>query len=951
MGCEAHALTDNQLLVFFAAHSTDTDEDPDDPPRAVEPIMLDAGGYEKLTPEKIARNARLAERVREGSPPAVGTARLALKDALSADAVVREPDHVRVGGRYRKTRYIDRWPEDAYFGILDCLEALDGRITCVKYVWPRSDEEAEKLFSSRVAELDASAREDSSGDVRTRTHKQNAQYAAHLALEEITNKRQGYARVAVFVHVQADTLEELDALDHQVWRALKSRSIQSRLAREEAWEGFLTCLPLGRDYLTASTDRSMLTDALACTFSYTTPHLQHEDGILIGVEGGGTPVIYDDWRFSSPGSVTLGPPDSGKTFWVKGDATRKRCLGRRVVILDPAANSYYNRVARSIGGEYAFLRPGSPHKLNPFDINRDYLDLALLADALEEDAAGYEEARRKARQSALDSKVSSLVRILALMAGGLSRAETGFAMRVFYECYRRAGITQDPATHDEEPPTFSGGGPRDFFAVLREVRAGSEEVCDSLAERLVMWETGPLSDLFDASTNVDFSNKFLVLQVAALDAEAKPAVMAAAMESVSGLLSNPDELADFYVDEAHNMLYSEDSARFLSDWKRTARVRGTSVHSVSQDTIEFTRSEWGRTILNQVGVAWVFRQQNPKAAAAIADIWGLSESESERITRLRQGVCYLIAGKTRYQVAVLTSEEEKVLFDTSPGSETRFREKQAELAKPGEEPEEQEVSGPQDSGPSGEQSPEEPPDESLPESGTPAADLAALGPLPGENADDPCRIYACTGEGAPAVAAAVARLLADAACERGKGLYVLAVDATTPGGALTSELGLESAEPPDSYLALGHTDVEALGSYVYPARAESPALMAVASPEMDSLSAAPIRDAATRVFDVVVVACGASASAYSAEWLSAADRVVGCSADKAHSALDAALSAEELRGTNASLIATTDAATDAAELDREAPGRALFAALAADADARLQLTTKLITEKEEDAHE
>ncbi|MDN5698237.1 MAG: ATP-binding protein, partial [Rubrobacter sp.] len=600
---------------------------------------------------------------------------------------------------------------------------------------------------------------------------------------------------------------------------------------------------------------------------------------------------------------------------------------------------------------YAFLRNRSPHKVNPFDIGTNYLDLSLLADALEEGEQSREEALAKARESAFDSKIVSLLKILALMAGGTTRAEAGFGMRVFKECYRRAGVTEDPATHTREMPTFSGGGYGDFFTVVRDLRDESPEIADSLAEKLTLWESGPMSELFDAQSTVDFTNKFLVLQIASLDEESKPAMMAAIMESVSGTLSNPDEYADFYIDESHVMLYSEDSARYLSDWHRTSRVRATQMHYISQDTLEFTDSKYGEAILKQVGAAWVFRQSNEKAADQIADIYGLSSAEHDDIARLAKGVCHLIAGKSRYTVSVEASAHEARWFDTSPGAETRWREYQgaldAEEQAPPEAPAQPEA-----------QTHEEDDTGELPAivvGHEPEADsylekeqsYNELVPLPGESESEAAagQIYAFSGEGAASSAGSVAKVLGARA--RHKGLYVLAVDATTPGGEFIEALGLEGeAAPPDQYLAFGETDLEALGSYVSPVYSDSPALMAAASPEMDALPAAPLIQASRRIFDLIVVACGASASVYSGQWLMAADRVVGCSVDSARGALEAALSAEEVRGTNGTLLATHSETSDAAELDGELEGRALFGSLMEDTDARIRLIENLLTESE-----
>lgn len=999
MGCRVHALTDTELLAFFASQSTDCDEDPDEPPVLEEPIMLEAGGYERLSEEKIRKNVSVAESVRENSPPTVGTATLTVKDSVSPDAIVRHPDYVIVGGRYHKTRYVSRWCEDAHMGMISPIESLDGRIKVLKYIHPKDQEEAIRRYGNRVGELDAAVASDTSGNVVSKRKKETAQYNAHLALNEITQNRQGYVRLAVFIHLEADSLEELSALDYKVWRILNSRSIQTRIATEEAWEGFLTCLPLARNCLTASTDSGMMTNALACLMSFTTPHIQHDGGILLGLDldAGGMPVIYDDWQMDRPGSVTLGPPNTGKTFSTKADSTRKRALGHRIVILDPSANSYYNHVARSIGGEYAFLAEGSPHKINPFDLHSNYMSLALMTDAFAESVDDPEQVTQRARASALNGKVEALTGIVELMAGGLGAAETGFVEGALYESYRRAGITNDPATHTNTPPTFSGGNGEDFFNVLGEKAEESPQVVGGLLERLRSWMSGPMAGLFDSQTNVDLTNKYLVLQIAALQSKAKPVVMHAIMEFTSGILSNPDEIADFYTDEFHNLLYNETSAKYAEDWYRTARVRATSVHAISQDTEEFAASRSGRVIMNQAGTARIFNQGNEAAASAVANIYGLSEPEKDLLQNLGQGVCYFIAGRSRHTLQVLASPEEEALFDTSPGSDTRHRTRKANAAAaedaltsspahpPVEIPEEfipkdpamwdapnevdevdeigedfaesatsatpttpdqavanavaeENEDGAANSEPIEDSFPE---DLSTEEPSLAEQVLAELPALPGEAADEPTRIYAFTGEGAPQIAATVARLLGEEASR--KELFVMAVDATTPGGELGSELGIKDGTPPDRYLAAGHADADSLFPYVRQVCEDHPALMAVSSPELDILPASALIEAATGTFDIIVVACGAAGSTYSGEWLLAADTVVGCSSKEARSALGAALSAEASRGTNGTLLATHAEAPDAAELGAEAADRVLFTSLTADPQARLALTTQLIT--------
>lgn len=996
MGCAVRLLKREQIPEFIKSLSTTEEEDDQNPTPMTAPVTLDPGGFEKLSQKKLQKTIQAAEQVRQNSPPRVGTAHAHVLDEVSPDCILRESDYIKKDGRYQQTLYVSRWADEVALGITADIEAIHERITTAMFLEPRPLEEAAEHYADRVGELEA-ATEKQSGNVRTAKQQEENRRASHHAFDAVQAGEQSYIKLAYLISIEADSLAELRELSYKVWRMLKARSIKTRVAREEAWEGFLSTLPLAHNRLTASTEKGLLSNAVAALFPFTSPQVYHPEGTLVGLDvlAGNVPVVLDPWRLATPHSIILGITRSGKTFGVKVLARGKRLAGHRVVIIDPAANSYYKRVAEGIGGEFAYLAPDSPYHINPFDLHADYMSQSLLASALED--FGLEDAKEKAKSKALSAKVSSLETILELMAGEgeLTAAERGKAITGFYRTYEKAGISDDPATHDQPAPTFA-----DFFKVMRSMEGTDEDggVIGPMLEKLASWESGPLCEIFAHPTNVDLSNKFLVLQIADLKQKSKPAVQQAAMEFLSGMLSNPDEYADLFVDEAHNLLKSEASAEYLEEKYRTGGVQALSVHAISQDTEEFD-SEKGRVIINQAATRMIFKQGSPKAARTIGDILELSENETKSLLSLKKGYCYMEAGESRHYVKVIASRDEHTLFDTMPegqshyekikatapansilsgveghrrpanqGTATNAEDDTSELAAP--ERQDPQITASDTRSSESETSeldtselarlhpgygnhPEsEQPTEEIPTSDEENASVA-LPALPGESEGDPCRIYAFTGEGGAETAASVADLLARQAS--GKDLYVLAVDATTPGGALSRQLGVEDGAIPDRYLAIGEADPDSLGPYISPVSAESPALLAALSPEMDSLPARPLREAASQIFDIIVVACGSQSSAYSSEWLLHADRVVGCSKDKARSALEAALAAETARGTNGTLLATNTEATDAADLNGEAGSRALFASVSADPSARLHLTTTLITEpdveKEEVEHE
>ena len=115
--------------------------------------------------------------------------------------------------------------------------------------------------------------------------------------------------------------------------------------------------------------------------------------------------------------------------------------------------------------------------------------------------------------------------------------------------------------------------------------------------------------------------------------------------------------------------------------------------------------------------------------------------------------------------------------------------------------------------------------------------------------------------------------------------------------------------PPDAFLTRGEPDPDRMGLHV--SKTGLAALKVVTSPRNPSLPAAPLIEAAGEVFDLCVVACGDTGSAYAEDWLLAADRVVACSATDPDDALEAARIAEERRDEGGSLLALTRAGRSA----------------------------------------
>jgi hypothetical protein len=905
MGCRIKALTDLELLAFVKGQASDWDEDAEEAPTLYEPVALEPGGYEELPEGRLEKMLAEAEAEREEAPPALGIGDL-VADKVAPDCVRLFPDHLRVDGRFHTTMFVSGWPDEVFFGMLADLNRIEGRVKVVKYVNPRPKHEATKILGGRLAGLKAAARTADDGNVNASQQREIAEFTVQQALSEINTDRQRYLELSVLVHLEADTEDGLYAMAQQVQTTLAGWRVESKLAREQTWEGFLSCLPLGEMRLS---DRyctfGTLSRPLACLFSYGTQQIDHENGVFVGVDAtSGSAMTLDTRELVNPHGVILGQSGGGKSFVIKSLSTRLRSLGHREVIIDPEGNSRYVRVAKAIGGAYAVIAPGSRHKINPFDLHEDYMNITLLEDLFEEEDGGEEaeQAWESARAAALDGKAQEITRMVSLMVssdekngavGGLSGAEASYVERAVYEAYERKGITRDPATHRNEPPIFP-----DFWEILREY-AGDNGLVEGLLEKLWSWHSGALSKLFDAPTNVDLTNKFLVFQISKVKNRQKAPVMHAILEFLNGVLSNPAEPSDCWIDEGWALLAFEMSAEFAETMYRSGRARDNAMWLASQAVNEFVGSPQGNVILDLAATHMIFRHEHQKSAKATAAVHDLSEEETEELLNFGRGEGYLIVDQARIPMRVLASEREEELYNTDPRLEAGYKEERRKRRLTGR----------------GAGEDVRPHRRERPASRAKGSSRDGLPPLPG--GDEPMRLYAFSGDGASETAAAIARLLGREA--RKQKLYVLAVDAC--GGDLERALDApeDGALPPDDFLRRGSADPEGLAGHV--SGGPLPSLKLVGPPEDPSLPAFSLQEAAREAFDVCVVACGEGGFAYAEDWLLAADEVVGCSVEGSEKALQAALSAEERRGRNGTMLAVTgwDGPAEAAPPDGGRP--------------------------------
>ena len=223
----------------------------------------------------------------------------------------------------------------------------------------------------------------------------------------------------------------------------------------EAWRGVVP-----GSNPAAISERNLDSPSLAASLLNVAGDLYEPSGHLYGrARTTGAPIVLDRFARPSHNAIVLGQTGTGKTMATGAEIVRCLMQGIRVLAVDPLGD--YRRLTAELGGLY--IEPGSGEAgLNP---------LALTGE-------------RSA--SALTAKLQILVSLVSAMVGTLSRDERPVLDIALRRVYELVGITSDPATHDEQPPTLAG-----LLEVLRATPGGG-----SIATRLERWAVGSLSLVF-----------------------------------------------------------------------------------------------------------------------------------------------------------------------------------------------------------------------------------------------------------------------------------------------------------------------------------------------------------------------------------------------------------------------------------------------------------------------
>ncbi|HEV7454149.1 MAG TPA: DUF87 domain-containing protein [Candidatus Saccharimonadales bacterium] len=572
----------------------------------------------------------------------------ALRDFIAPSSIELSSTHFQLGTRLARTYYVYGYPRQLYTGWVSSMVNLDEVLDISMFVYPVESQVVLENLRKKVTQLEAGIQIDAEkGRIRD-----PGKQAAIIDAEEMRDKLQvgeeRFFRFGLYFTIYAGSTEELEFVTHKVESMLGQQLVYSKPASSQQEQGLNSVVPQFTDQLQIR--RNMSTGAISTSFPFTSADLSQDNGILYGINMHNSGlVIFDRFSLENGNSVVFAKSGAGKSFTVKLEALRSMMMGTEIFIIDP--ENEYERMADAVAGAYVRLSLSSATRINPFDLPK-------VVDTEEAD-------------NALRSNLITLHGLLRLMMGGaqaqmlggagmmapaLSPIEESDLDAALIETYAKAGITNDPLTHQGLPPTIS-----DLYDTLLHMGGTGPQ----LSQRLRKYTTGTFAGIFSQQSNIDINNPLVVFNIRDLEDELRPVAMYIVLNYIWNKTKTDRRKRILIVDEAWQLMKYEDSANFLFSLAKRARKYNLGITTITQDVEDFMGSRMGRAIVANASMQFLLKQ-SASAVDVLSDVFKLTVEEKKRLSQFPVGQGLFFAGQNHVHIQVVASATETGLITTNP---------------------------------------------------------------------------------------------------------------------------------------------------------------------------------------------------------------------------------------------------------------------------------------------
>ena len=504
--------------------------------------------------------------------------------------------------------------------------------------------------------------------------------AGYFIKQGIANYNEDLFYMSVFVTVSARTYEELMWRKQQMTDMLKSMDMyvsDCSFQQEDALRTVMPFLQISLK-LEKKSKRNVLTSGAASTYMFTSFEMSDDTGVLLGINRHNNSLcivdLFDTKKNKNANLNLLGTSGAGKTFTMQLLALRMRMRGIQCYIIAPIKGHEFRRACNRIGGQFIKIAPGSPHCINIMEIRHTISPEMELIDELD-----YSE-----MDSLLAQKIQQLMIFFSLLIPDMTNEEEQMLDEALIRTYGKFGITHDNdsvyADRNAVPPKMKA---MPILGDLHE-ELQKNEMTKRIAVIVSRFVTGSAQS-FNQQTNVDLSNKYIVLDLSELKGKLLPVGMMIALDYVwDKIKSDRTKKKAIMIDEIWQLIGAGSNrmaAEFCLEIFKVIRGFGGAAISATQDLSDFFGLEdgrYGRAIINNSKNKIILNLE-PDEAEFVRDTLKLTKTEIRSITRFERGEALICSNNSKVPVIIKASKEEQEMITTDRAElEAILKERQQE---------------------------------------------------------------------------------------------------------------------------------------------------------------------------------------------------------------------------------------------------------------------------------
>lgn len=574
------------------------------------------------------------------------------------------PDHIESGSNYIRTLTIIDYPKRKQGNWLSELKRKKGNITIVQHFESSNSREMVEYYNKAIKNKEAEKID--TFDPLRKKRIQQAIDTANMQMNKYLDSDVTFVYQCMYVFLQAESLEELEALTDSVTNTLTKLQLRPMNPIKAQYQAFWSAIPLGENLLRDYTYQQSNTEVASSTFPFDdgevldlTPRsdiegINKDTDSLIAVD------YSDERNVLNQNMVVIGTSGVGKTTYMKQKILKYIAKGTKVFIIDP--ENEYTDIVERYGGVVVHLSSNSETKINPLQIFTEEIESETSVEVTIE--------------TLVKDKIQRVLGFFQVLKPDLNQVEKSVIDRALRDVYKNSGILKYDSTKNisnDQYPILA-----DVYQQIERMKNGNQtdqERFERIRDFYYILDSyvNGSSTLFNGTTNINIETDLLSFDLKSLQNQADTQG-AAYLNTFSFLwdeiTKNKTENIKLFVDEFHFLTQNPDASTFFYQaYKRFRKYKAGAIAGTQQiqDVLDGTMENGKNVGEAIIGNSYtkLFFGLDKSGLRDIEEKLQIKFSSKERrlLAKKRQGEALLINGSKRAFMKVALSPVELRLID------------------------------------------------------------------------------------------------------------------------------------------------------------------------------------------------------------------------------------------------------------------------------------------------